>query len=321
VKFAGSISVVKRGAIHSFFGLSLLAGASALLHHLEHERNTVARAEQLAYLPKGEYLRLAVLGYRQWVADLIWLQVVQHIGAKRDTQQGYRWTYHAVDVLTDLDPTFVAPYQATGIFLGVLAGRHEEGLAILNKGIRHNPVMWQLSFLAGYISYYELCNPVAGGQYLRMAAQVPGAPAYLPKLAARMTVEGGDPTAAFEFLDRFSSTVTDERIHGALVQRMKEIVQEKDLLFLEESIRRYRARYGHVPVKLEDLMLHGVIQQLPVDPLGGQYQVDYLTGTVSSSSTRERLRVHHKVACRAGAGRSRPPTWSNPVDTQLPVLQ
>lgn len=308
MKLVGPISTLKRGAIHALCGVSLLAGASGLLHILDHERNAVARAEQLAYLPQGEYLRLAVLGYRQVVADLIWLQAVQHIGSARDTQIGYRWTYHAVDVLTDLDPTFMPPYQATGLFLGVLAGRHEEGLAILNKGMRHNPAIWQLPFLAGYISYYELCNPIAGGEYLQIAAQVPGAPAYLPRLAARMTVESGDPTAAFEFLDRFSRTVTDERIREALAQRMKEIVQEKDLLLLEESISHYQDKYGHVPAKLEDLMLHGVIRQLPVDPLGGQYQIDFLTGAVKASSKRERLRIHEKVACQVGAGGSRPQT-------------
>jgi uncharacterized ferredoxin-like protein len=59
-----------------------------------------------------------------------------------------------------------------------------------------------------------------------------------------MTVESGDPTAALEFLDRFSRSVTDERVRETLVQRMKEIVQEKDLRFLEESIRRYRESMG-----------------------------------------------------------------------------
>lgn len=303
------------------FGLTLLASASGVLHVLDQERNAVARAEQLAYLPKGEYLKLAVLGYRQVVADLIWLQAVQHIGAKRDTQLGYTWTYHAVDVLTDLDPTFVPPYQATGLFLGVLVGRQEEGLAILDKGIRHNPSIWQLPFLAGYVSYYELCNPVAGGEYLRIAARVHGSPVYLPQLAARMTVESGNPTAALEFLDRFSRSVTDERVREALLQRMKEIVQEKDLRFLEEGVSRYRAKYGQVPAKLEDLMLHGIIQQLPVDPLGGQYQIDLLTGVVSASSKRERLRIHEKVACRLGAGGAGPRTGANPIDTQLPAVQ
>jgi len=271
----------------------------------------------LAYLPKGDYLKLAVLGYRQVVADLIWLQAVQHIGAKRDTQLGYTWTYHAVDVLTDLDPTFVPPYQATGLFLGVLVGRQEEGLAILDKGIRHNPSSWQLPFLAGYVSYYELCNPVAGGDYLRIAARVPGSPAYLTQLAARMTVESGDPTAALEFLDRFSRSVPDERVREALLQRMKEIVQEKDLRFLEESIRRYRAKYGQPPAKLEDLMLHGIIQQMPSDPLGGEYEVAAFSGVVRATSKRDRLRIHEKVACQAKAGDVRPQAWANP----LPALE
>ena len=308
---------LKQGLIQAALGLILLAGSSVLLHLLDGQRTAVARAEQLAYLPKGDYLKLAVLGYRQVVADLIWLQAVQHIGAKRDTQLGYTWTYHAVDVLTDLDPTFVPPYQATGLFLGVLVGRQEEGLAILDKGIRHNPSSWHLPFLAGYVSYYELCNPVAGGDYLRIAARVPGSPAYLPQLAARMTVESGDPTAALEFLDRFSRSVTDERVREALLQRMKEIIQEKDLRFLEESIRRYRAKYGQPPAKLEDLMLHGIIPQLPADPLGGEYEVDTFSGVVRATSKRDRLRIHEKVACQAKAGDVRPQAWANP----LPALE
>ena len=313
MKVIRSLSTVKQDLIQAVFGLILLAGSSVLLHLLDGQRTAVARAEQLAFLPKGEYLKLAVLGYRQVVADLIWLQAVQHIGAKRDTQFGYTWTYHAVDVLTDLDPTFVAPYQATGLFLGVLVGLQEEGLAILDKGIHHNPSIWQLPFLAGYVSYYELCNPAAGGQYLRAAARVPGSPGYLPRLAARMTVESGDPTAALEFLDRFSRNVTDERVREALLQRMREIVQEKDLRFLEESIRRYQAKYGRSPSKLEDLMLHGIIQQLPADPLGGEYEVDAFNGVVRATSKRDRLRIHEKVACQAKAGDVRPRAWAEPL--------
>ena len=317
MKVIRSLPTLKQGLFQAVFGLILLAGSSVLLHLLDGQRTAVARAEQLAYLPKGDYLKLAVLGYRQVIADLIWLQAVQHIGAKRDTQLGYTWTYHAVDVLTDLDPTFVPPYQATGLFLGVLVGRQEEGLAILDKGIRHNPAIWQLPFLAGYVSYYELCNPVAGGVYLRVAARVPGSPGYLPQLAARMTVESGDPTAALEFLDRFSRNVNDERVREALLQRMKEIVQEKDLRFLDESISRYRAKYGQVPAKLEDLMLHGIIPQLPADPLGGEYEVDALSGVVRATSKRDRLRIHEKVACQAKGAGVTPRAWAE----QPPALQ
>jgi tetratricopeptide (TPR) repeat protein len=297
MKPAGFLSSFKQMFIPAVVGLSLVVCLVELATALDQRRDTSMRAEQLAYLPKGEYLRLAVLGYRQLVADIIWMQAVQHIGAKRDSQQGYTWTYHAVDVATDLDPHFVPPYQATGVFLGVIVGHHDEAIAILTKGMRHNPEVWQLPFLAGYIAYYELCDPVAASKFFRVAAQVPGAPAYLPKLAARMTVVTGDPDAALEFLDRFSRSVSDERLREALTLRMKEVLQERDLRLLENSISRYYEKYQRFPSKPDDLLLGGVIQELPSDPLGGEYHIDFMTGKVSASSREERLRVHEQVAC------------------------
>jgi hypothetical protein len=297
------LSSFRRMVFPAVIGLALVVCEVELATALDVRRNALMRAEQLAYLPKGEYLRLAVLGYRQLVADIIWVQAVQHIGAKRSSQQENTWTYHAVDVLTDLDPQFVPPYQATGVFLGVLVGHHD-AIAILTKGMRHNPEVWQLPFLAGYITYYERCDPVAGSKFLRVAAQVPGAPAYLPKLAARMTVMAGDSDAALEFLDRFSRSVSDERVHEALVLRMKETLQERDLRLLESSIPRYYAEYQRFPSKLDDLVLSGVLQKLPSDPLGGEYQIDFMTGKVSASSRPGRLRIHEKVACQAETKRS-----------------
>lgn len=135
-----------------------------------------------------------------------------------------------------------------------------------------------------------------------------------------MTVESGDPSAALEFLDRFSRSVADERVREALFQRMKEIVQEQDLRFLEESIKRYRLKYGRAPAKLEDLMLHGIISRLPVDPLGGQYEIDGLTGAVSASSKRDRLRIHEKVACHLRVATT-PSTHTSAIETLQPAVQ
>jgi hypothetical protein len=268
---------------------------------VDHKHSALSRAEQLAYLPNGKYLRLAVLGYRQLAADLIWLQAVQHIGAKKDSRQGYAWTYHAVDVLTDLDPQFVPAYYATGLFLGALVGRHDEGTAILTKGMQFNPGVWQLPFLAGYIAYYERCDPVVAGQYLRVAAQVPGAPSYLPKLASRMTVESGDPDAALEFLERFSRNVRDERVRESLAVRMKEVMQERDLRELDRSSRRYYSLYHRYPTTVEELVLKGMIRQLPSDPLGGTYYIDATTGIARASSRGDRLKLHERVACARSA--------------------
>lgn len=299
MRLAEFLPSFRRMFIPIVVGLSLVVCMVELATALDQRRNAVTRAAQLAYLPKGEYLKLAVLGYRQLAADIIWLQVVQHIGAKTASQQGNSWTYHAVNVLTDLDPHFVPSYQATGVFLGVLVGHQDEAIAILSKGMRQNPEVWQLPFLAGYIAYYELCDPVAGSKFLRVAAQVPGAPAYLPKLAARMTVTTGDSDAALEFLDRFARSASDERLREALALRMREILQERDLRLLESSISRYHEKYQRFPSKPDDLVLGGVLHDLPSDPLGGEYHIDFMTGKVSASSRQERLRVEGKAACRS----------------------
>ena len=182
--------------------LALGGTAVGVLTMVHRQRPSLVRAEELSYLPKGEYLKLAVLGYRQLAADLIWLKAVQHLGEKHQTRAGYLSAYHAVDVLTDVDPTFVFAYQAAGTVLGVWAGLPRESIALLTKGMRHHPEAWQLPFYVGYDYFYELHDPVMAARYFRMASVLPGAPDYLPRLAARMTVEVGDPQAALEFLQR-----------------------------------------------------------------------------------------------------------------------
>lgn len=275
---------------------------------LDRLRPPAVRATELSYLPKGPYLKMAVLGYRQIAADLIWLKAIQHFGGRDATRADYRWAYHAADVLTDLDPQFVMAYQATGTVLGVWGGLVHESIAILKKGMRHNPNVWQLPFTVGYDYFYELCDPASAAEYFRQASLLPGAPEYLPKLAARMTVEGGDPDAALEFLERFYQQASDERMREALAQRIKEVLAERDIRFLEEAIRRYQSRYHERPKKLDDLVTGGIISQLPFDPFGGTYQFHSASGTVSSSGLRERLRVYRHVSCQPASksGRGAP---------------
>ncbi len=273
--------------------LSILGGAAIwALTMAEQERPAIARAAELSYLPKGEYLKVAVLGYRQAVADLIWLKAVQHFGVREQTAEGYLWAYHAVDVLTDLDPQFAYAYQVAGAVLGVWANRAQESVAILSKGMKHNPEVWQLPFYVGYDYFYELHDPGRAAPYFRLASVLPGSPEYLPRLAARMTVEAGDPDAALEFLQRLYQSVQDQRLREGLDRRIREVVAERDIRFLEEGLRRYRARYGKLPGSLGELVTGGIIARVPDDPLGGRYQMNPADGTVTSTGLQERLKVY-----------------------------
>ena len=274
--------------------LLLILGSLAILlvSKVEQQRPPSTRAEELSYLPNGKYLRVAALGYAQVVADLLWLKVVQHYGDGAETTEGFQWAYHAVDVLTDVDPTFAFAYQATGVMLTVWGHLPHESAAILAKGVRNNPHVWELPFFLAYDYYYELRQPKAAAEYLRMAAALPNAPEYLPKLAARMMVESGETGAALEFLQRLYQQTQDDTLRQALEFRMREVVAERDLQFLEGGIQRYKERYGRFPRTLQDLVTGEIIAEIPAEPLGGEYRLDTEQGTVASTGLRERLRVH-----------------------------
>lgn len=275
--------------------LALAGAAVSLLVLLEERRPATARAAELSYLPKGEYLKVAVLGYDQIVADLLWLKAVQHFSGRRQTAEHYVWAYHATDVVTDLDPTFTFAYRAAGTILGVWANRVEESIAILRKGVAHNPDAWELHFVLGYDYFYELCDRATAAEYLRAASVLPGAPDYLPRLAARMTVDAGNPDTALEFLGRLYAQTQDPAMRESLAQRIKEVVAERDIRFLEEGVRRYESRYGRKPGSLRALVTGGIIERVPDEPLGGRYVLDRAEGTVTSTGLQERLRVHVKL--------------------------
>lgn len=275
-------------------GLLVLLGIGVFssLHALDGQRQSSARPADLSYLPKGQYLKVAVLGYRHIVADLLWLKAVQGLSGRKQTREGYLGSYHAADVLTDLDPGFVHAYQYPGTVLGVIAGMPHESIALLTKGVQHNPSVWQLSFFLGYDYYYELQDPVSAAKHFQSASLLPGAPPWLAGLAARMAVEANNSNAALEFLQRIYLQAEDEEVKEGLAKRIREVTAERDLRALEKAIRSHHDRMGKFPETLDDLVKSGILPGIPPEPFGGRYEYSPADGTVKSSGLQERLRVY-----------------------------
>ena len=130
----------------------LLLGTVVLLQ-LELEQRSggrIAKLEQLRLLPRGEVLRPALLGYHHVGADFLWLRVVQVLGDRVVRDKDYEWLYHALDVITTLDPKYVYAYDAGGTVLAELAERVDLSNRLLEKGLAPNPNSWQIPFRLGF---------------------------------------------------------------------------------------------------------------------------------------------------------------------------
>ena len=288
-------------------GLLLLAGVGWLQGELDRRQDrTVVQIESLAQLPKGEYLKPALLGYHHLGADLLWLRLVQVIGKKRNSADEYEWMYHALDVITTLDPQYAYVYYAGGVILGDIANRTGLSNRLLEKGVNANPEVWNIPFLLGYNYYFLLGDPAKGAEYIIQAASLPDGPSYLPGLATRMAAEAGSPETAVAFLEARLRETQDAEMREALAKRMKEVIIERDLRILESAVEAYRTQHGTLPATLTDLVAAGALPMLPQEPFGGDYRLDRTTSSVSSSTHPKRLRTFFK---RKQPTYSFPRTW------------
>jgi tetratricopeptide (TPR) repeat protein len=202
--------------------------------------------------------------------------------------------YHALDVLTTLDPQYAYAYYAGGVTLGDLANRPDLSIRLLEKGVKANPDVWNIPFLLGYNYYFLLGDPAKGAEYIMEAARLPDGPAYLPGLATRMAAEAGSPDTALAFLEARLLDTQDLQTRESLANRMKEVIIERDIRILESAVETYRTQHQTLPATITDLVVAGAISSLPQEPFGGDYRLDTQTGSVSSSTHPERLRTFFK---------------------------
>lgn len=272
--------------------LSLVTLVMWLQHSLDRRLDQrTLRIEELAQLPRGEYLKPALLGYHHLGADILWIRMLQVLGKKHNSADEYAWIYHAMDVVTTLDPQYAYPYYVGGVVLTNLADRVDLSNRLLEKGHRENPNEWDLPFLLGYNYYFHLGNAAKGAEYIERATRITGAPTFLSGLASRMYAEAGSPDVALQFLDAILKDNPDLAVRENLVIRAKEVMIERDLRILEAAVNRYRQKHEKLPTRLSDLVRDGISHQIPEEPFGGMYYMNSETGEVLSSTHPTRLKV------------------------------
>jgi tetratricopeptide (TPR) repeat protein len=252
------------------------------------------KLEQFMYLPNGEYLQIASLGYQELIADVLWLEAIQVMGERKVSDTAGHWLYRAFDIITTLDPKFERAYEAGGLALVTLVVLPEESNRLMKKGAQHNPENWRLPFYLGINYYFELYDDAKAAEYVAQASRLPGAPEGLVSMAANLFASAKSAQQAVDLLIAAYQNTSDENAKKFLEFRLKIMITERDLQMLEQAIHLYQTRYARLPSRLEDLVEAGLLRDLPIEPSGGRYILDAETGTVTSSEMAERPKLTGK---------------------------
>ncbi len=271
-------------------GLALAALAGAILlqsvRDLRYPRNEALRAGVL-YVRSPEAMRRLTFGFQALAADVYWVRALQHYGGERlDARAGaagprYQLLYPLLDIATTLDPYFNIAYRFGAIFLGEPSpggpGRPDQAVALLRKAIAAMPQKWEYYHDVGFVYYWRLRDYKAAGQWFQRAAEQPGAPNWLPSLAASMLTRSNDrATARFMWQQLLKSEQAWIRTSAERSLLQIEALEQIDQL--EAALRRVGAQGGGYA--WSSLIARGRLRGVPLDPAGVPYELEPSTGRV-----------------------------------------
>lgn len=225
------------------------------------------------------------LEYRSVIAEFLFLRASQYYGEKiaskeRLTMSDMWWLYRNLIVITELDPYFEDPYYYGNALLTWETGMYNEANTLLRKAINTRTWDWQLPFFLGFNTFYFLKDNKAGADYLLIAAKRPGAPKFLPTLAARLYYQAQNTEIALSFLKDFYESEKNEVIRNLYAVRINAL---EKILMVEKAVTEYRRKTKQLPSSLDILVHSGLLKQIPRDPYGGQFYLDK-DGSVKTTS-------------------------------------
>ena len=105
------------------------------------------------------FLQTMTFGNDAFMADMLWLQLIQYYGASRLQEVKPEHLYRYFDTITTLDPDFETAYVFSAYLLSDNKKMTDQALQILAKGAENMPNSWKILFQQGMIYYLQEKNP------------------------------------------------------------------------------------------------------------------------------------------------------------------
>ena len=262
--------------------LVMVAGSQVqlLAHPLEQDPG-----RRLLYLPNGQFLKVASLGYPTFVADVIYLWSIQFYGGYDSRAERFQYLDHVFrDVIPGVDPRFVDPYLVGALIMVVEKNDVDGALELLDQGIAANPENWLMPYEAGFWAYDTAGDFARAEEYFRLAMEIPGAPPSTSRLHAAMINKKGDKVTSLALWQEILADASDEGVLAVAANHVHDLAIDVYLLRLSAAAVLFQARHGRPPRTPDELVAGGFLSAVPMSPDDKPYIFDEATGEPASTS-------------------------------------
>lgn len=270
------------GASRTLLCAVLLLGFTGvwwLQHGIDAQLNTTRQEQDDLTLRSGALVKALSLEYAPLAADLYWTRVVQYYGGKRGNQQAnLELLWPLLDVTTTLDPNLIVAYRFGGMFLSDSpprgAGKPEQGIELLRRGIRNNPEYWRFYEDLGFIYYFDLADYPKAAEVFLEGSKRPGAMIWMKTFAARISEKGESPETSMMLWSEIYNSTNEPSIKENAKVHLQLLRARSDCEQLNKLAAEYKKRAGRPPANMRDLVKAGLLPGLATDPVGVPYWFD-----------------------------------------------
>jgi len=250
---------------------------------------------ELLYLPNERLLESFTAGLSSVVADFLWLQCIQYTAEEFKGDFKFVWLDHMLKTITRLDPYFTDVYQRGGVLLAMLKHDDDASIELLKSGIPHNPTRWELPFEIARTYILNRKDNVNGARYLAMAAATGDPPPFVVEWAKNTQMQFNLYDVERGMWLDIAENSGDENMRETALRKLVEVDLREACDALSKRVKTYVESIGTLPVSIEDLVTAGLLAEVPVDPLGGDFLIlddgRVVSTSVLDSIKAERLQI------------------------------
>lgn len=262
--------------------LSILSAHRGYVALARYPQIAIDPDQEALFLPHADVVTALSFGYRNALANLLWFNTINYFGRHHANDKNYRWLKHMCQLVTTLDPQAKHVYEFGSTMLAWEADAPRDGHELLGAAIQVFPEDWRLYYLRGFTSMYFLKDEEGAKADFLAASRLPGAHPVVIRLAAKKVGSLDDPQTAIDFIHSMLKIQTDPAARHTLEARLHELLFQRDQQQLAEARRRYVAAQGVEPETIQELVTHGILADIPLDPFGARYEIDSRSGEFRS---------------------------------------
>ncbi len=255
------------------------AGVWRLQLAIDIERASAIRESDELLLTSPRMLKLMSFEFAPLLGQIYWTRAVQYYGEQHAAPgRDFTSLWPLLDIATTLDPKLLPAYRFGSMFLSAAspggAGRPDQAVTLLQRGIQENPDYWRFYQDLGFIYYMDAKDYPKAAQAFEEGSRKPNAQLWMRVMAAKVAAEGESfETSMFLWRDVYQTAIDPDTKKGALTH-LQLLQARQDCKQLDTLGEEYEKRFGHRPSSVNQLLQSGILSAMPADPVGFAYVFD-----------------------------------------------